>query len=256
MELLFVYIVIGFVGGITAGMLGLGGGIIFVPSLMVIHKYFNMFNGHELQAAVYTSLICIVFAGSTSSYLHYKNKLIDLDIVKKYFLYVSIGCFFGIYILEHTSSALLEIVYSVILIILAILLISDAKVIKNNIKILQRIGNLYFFSNGTISSLMGIGGGTLSVPYLSFIINDIKKSIATASAIGLVIALTSLIYMFILNDSIFEEKLNHLSLLILIPSSIVGSYTGVYLLRVIDPNKVKNIFSILLLFVAFYLLID
>jgi uncharacterized membrane protein YfcA len=103
---------------------------------------------------------------------------------------------------------------------------------------------------------MGIGGGTLSVPYLSFIINDIKKSIATASAIGLVIALTSLIYMFILNDSIFEKKLNHLSLLILIPSSIVGSYTGVFLLRVIDPNKVKNIFSILLLFVAFYLLID
>ena len=256
MELIFVYIIIGFVGGITAGMLGLGGGIIFVPSLMVIHKYFNMFNGHELQTAVYTSLICIVFAGSTSSYLHYKNKLIDLDIVKKYFLYVSIGCFFGIYILEHTSSALLEIVYSVILIILAILLISDAKVIKNNIKVLQRIGNLYFFSNGTISSLMGIGGGTLSVPYLSFIINDIKKSIATASAIGLVIALTSLIYMFILNDSIFEEKLNHLSLLILIPSSIVGSYTGVYLLRAIDPNKVKNIFSILLLFVAFYLLID
>jgi uncharacterized membrane protein YfcA len=103
---------------------------------------------------------------------------------------------------------------------------------------------------------MGIGGGTLSVPYLSFIINDIKKSIATASAIGLVIALTSLIYMFILNDSIFDKKINHLSLLILIPSSIVGSYTGVFLLRVIDPNKVKNIFSILLLFVAFYLLID
>ena len=96
----------------------------------------------------------------------------------------------------------------------------------------------------------------MSVPYLSFIINDIKKSIATASAIGLVIALTSLIYMFILNDSIFEKKLNHLSLLILIPSSIVGSYTGVFLLRVMDPNKVKNIFSILLLFVAFYLLID
>jgi uncharacterized membrane protein YfcA len=103
---------------------------------------------------------------------------------------------------------------------------------------------------------MGIGGGTLSVPYLSFIINDIKKSIATASAIGLVIALTSLIYMFILNDSIFDKKINHLSLLVLIPSSIVGSYTGVFLLRVIDPNKVKNIFSILLLFVAFYLLID
>jgi uncharacterized membrane protein YfcA len=136
------------------------------------------------------------------------------------------------------------------------LLISDARIIKDNIKTLDKIGYLYFFSNGTISSLMGIGGGTLSVPYLSFIINDIKKSIATASAIGLIIAITSLIYMFILNASIYTEKLNHLSLLILIPSSILGSYTGVYLLKIIDPEKVKNIFSALLIVVAIYLLID
>ena len=129
------------------------------------------------------------------------------------------------------------------------------KLLKIILKFYKEL-EIYTFLVMALSSLMGIGGGTLSVPYLSFIINDIKKSIATASAIGLVIALTSLFYMFILNDSIFEEKLNHLSLLILIPSSIVGSYTGVYLLRVIDPDKVKNIFSILLLFVAFYLLID
>jgi len=45
-------------------------------------------------------------------------------------------------------------------------------------------------------------------------------------------------------------------LLILIPSSILGSYTGVYLLKIIDPEKVKNIFSALLIVVAFYLLID
>tara|TARA_B100001564_G_C20422053_1_gene570559 strand:- start:6 stop:776 length:771 start_codon:yes stop_codon:yes gene_type:complete len=256
MELIYVYILIGFIGGITAGMLGLGGGIIFVPGLMIIHKYSNMYAGYELQVAVYSSLVCIVFAGSTSSYLHSKNKLIDLEIVKKYFLYVSAGCFFGIYILEHTSAEILEIVYSIILIILAILLISDAKVIKDNIKALHKIGSLYFFGNGTISSLMGIGGGTLSVPYLSFIINDIKKSIATASAIGLIIAITSLIYMIILNANIFIEKINHLSLMILIPTSILGSYTGVYLLKVINPMKVKNIFSTLLLIVAFYLLID
>ena len=86
MELIYVYILIGFIGGITAGMLGLGGGIIFVPGLMIIHKYFDMFSGHELQVAVYTSLICIIFAGSTSSYLHYKNKLINLKLVSKYFL--------------------------------------------------------------------------------------------------------------------------------------------------------------------------
>ncbi|MCH1416447.1 MAG: sulfite exporter TauE/SafE family protein [Gammaproteobacteria bacterium] len=256
MEHIYIYILIGFLGGITAGMLGLGGGIIFVPGLMIIHKYYGLFSGYELQVAVYTSLISIIFAGSTSSILHYKNRLIDMSVVKKYSIYVILGSFFGIYILEHVSSELLELVYSVILIILALLLISDAKIIRNNINYLNKAGNLYFFANGSISSLMGIGGGTLSVPYLSFLIADIKRSIASASAIGLIIAVSSLFYMFVLNPSIYSEKINHIALFILIPSGILGSYAGVYLLRILNPEKVKNIFSTLLLVVAVYLLFD
>jgi uncharacterized membrane protein YfcA len=256
MEHIYIYILIGFLGGITAGMLGLGGGIIFVPGLMIIHKYYGLFSGYELQVAVYTSLISIIFAGSTSSILHYKNRLIDMSVVKKYSIYVILGSFFGIYILEHVSSELLELVYSVILIILALLLMSDAKIIRNNINYLNKAGNLYFFANGSISSLMGIGGGTLSVPYLSFLIADIKRSIASASAIGLIIAVSSLLYMFVLNPSIYSEKINHIALFILIPSGILGSYTGVYLLRILNPGKVKNIFSTLLLVVAVYLLFD
>jgi len=256
MEHIYIYILIGFLGGITAGMLGLGGGIIFVPGLMIIHKYYGLFSGYELQVAVYTSLISIIFAGSTSSILHYKNRLIDMSVVKKYSIYVILGSFFGIYILEHVSSELLELVYSVILIILALLLISDAKIIRNNINYLNKAGNLYFFANGSISSLMGIGGGTLSVPYLSFLIADIKRSIASASAIGLIIAVSSLFYMFVLNPSIYSEKINHVALFILIPSGILGSYAGVYLLRILNPEKVKNIFSTLLLVVAVYLLFD
>jgi len=256
MEHIYIYILIGFLGGITAGMLGLGGGIIFVPGLMIIHKYYGLFSGYELQVAVYTSLISIIFAGSTSSILHYKNRLIDLSVVKKYSIYVILGSFFGIYILEHVSSESLELVYSIILIILALLLISDAKIIRNNINYLNKAGNLYFFANGSISSLMGIWCGTLSVPYLSFLIADIKRSIASASAIGLIIAVSSLFYMFVLNPSIYSEKINHVALFILIPSGILGSYAGVYLLRILNPEKVKNIFSTLLLVVAVYLLFD
>ena len=81
----------------------------------------------------------------------------------------------------------MELVYSIILIILALLLISDAKIIRNNINYLNKAGNLYFFANGSISSLMGIGGGTLSVPYFSFFIAYIKP-IAEADAIDLLIS--------------------------------------------------------------------
>ncbi len=166
------------------------------------------------------------------------------------------GSFLGIFILENTSTELLENIYSVILIMLALLLTSDAKIIKHNINIINKIGSFYFFSNGVISSLMGIGGGTLSVPYLSFVLGNIKKSVATASAIGLIIALASLISMYSINPGIISNKVNHLSLIIIIPTSIFGSYSGVQLLKILNPDKVKNIFSTLLIVIAIYLLVN
>ena len=103
---------------------------------------------------------------------------------------------------------------------------------------------------------MGIGGGTLSVPYLSFITNDIKQSIATASAIGLIIAIASIIFMYLINTNIFFSKLNYTSLIIIIPASILGSFIGVSMLKLINQEKVKIVFSSLLMIVAIYLMID
>ena len=256
MELVYIYILIGLIGGITAGMLGLGGGIIFVPGLLLVHKFSGLFDEYQLQSAIYTSLICIIFAGSTSSYLHLKNKLIEFKFVKKYTVNVSLGCLLGIFLLEQLSSKILENTYGFILIVLALLLISDAKIIRNNMIIVRNVGKFYFFLNGTISSLMGIGGGTLSVPYISFLIDDIKKSIATASALGLVIATTSIIFMYMINSEIFYSKVNYLSLFFIIPASVIGSYIGVTLLKKIDPDKVKKIFSGLLIIIALYIFID
>jgi len=139
---------------------------------------------------------------------------------------------------------------------LALLLISDAKLIKNNINIVNNIGGTYFFLNGTISSLMGIGGGTLSVPYLSFILDDIKKSIATASAIGMVIALTCITFMYFINIDIFRTKLNYMGLIVIVPTSMIGSYIGVSLLRMVDASRVKVIFSTLLILISIYLFTD
>ena len=256
MELIYIYILIGLIGGITAGMLGLGGGIIFVPGLLLVHKFTGQFDEYQLQAAVYTSIVCIIFAGSSSAYFHLRNNLINFELVKKYALVVSLGCLSGIFILEQITSELLEVIYSIILIFLALLLISDAKIIKSNVSLLKSVGQFYFLINGIISSLMGIGGGTLSVPYISFLTNDIKRSIATASVIGLIIAGASIFFMDVINSDIFSSKINHLSLLIIIPTSIVGSYIGVSMLNKIDAEKVKIIFSALLIFIAIYVFID
>ncbi len=256
MEIIYLYSLIGFLGGITAGMLGLGGGIIFVPGLMLMHKSLGIFSGYEIQSAIYTSLICIIFAGSTSSYLHYKNGLVENSLLRRFVIYITLGCFFGIYLLEYTATEILEMVYSIILIILALILLSDSEIIRRNMKFINKAGNSYFFTNGIISSLMGIGGGTLSVPYLHFITDNIKVSIATASVFGLIISLASMFFMYLIDINILINKINYLSLAIIVPASILGSFSGVKLLGLIDPSIVKKIFSSILIIIAIYLLIE
>ena len=79
MEFIYIYILIGLIGGITAGMLGLGGGIIFVPGLLLVHKFTGQFDGYQLQAAVYTSIVCIIFAGSSSAIFILETILLILN---------------------------------------------------------------------------------------------------------------------------------------------------------------------------------
>ena len=103
---------------------------------------------------------------------------------------------------------------------------------------------------------MGIGGGTLSVPYLHFITDNIKVSIATASVFGLIISLASMFFMYLIDINILINKINYLSLAIIVPASILGSFSGVKLLGLIDPLIVKKIFSSILIIIAIYLLIE
>ena len=124
-------------------MLGLVGGIIFVPGLLIVHKINDLFLGYQLQAAVYTSIVCIIFAGSMSAYLHFKNNLVITEQVK-IFCTINFRMFIWYYLLEYLPSYLLENIYSMILLILALLLISDAKLIRNNINIVNNIGGLIF----------------------------------------------------------------------------------------------------------------
>ena len=66
MEIFLFYILTGLAGGLIGGFLGLGGGIVFVPSLLLIFTSYNIYEGYELQSAIITSLGC-VFISSLSA---------------------------------------------------------------------------------------------------------------------------------------------------------------------------------------------
>ena len=96
MMLYLLYVITGAIGGFVGGFLGLGGGIIFVPSLFYIFTYFQIQDNYVMQSAVSTSLACVVISSLSAAIKHYKNQLINWKIFYKMLPGLTLGSLSGV----------------------------------------------------------------------------------------------------------------------------------------------------------------
>tara|TARA_A100001035_G_C27673695_1_gene449603 strand:+ start:16 stop:795 length:780 start_codon:yes stop_codon:yes gene_type:complete len=256
-EIFFFYIFIGFAGGIIGGFLGLGGGIIFVPSLLLIFTSYNIFEGYQLQSAIITSLGCVLISSSSAMITHYRNQLILWDSLRKTSFGITIGVFLGVFLLSKSNTDLLKYIYSSLLIIIAVLMIcyrQENKRIKTEYKFVTSFSIFV----GSISTLLGVGGGTLTTPYFNFHGENIKKSIATASACGVLIALVamvaSLIQGFISYDKSLLSLFSISAFLCISSASTLSAYLGASMTVKIKPKNLKLFFAISLIIISITIL--
>ena len=255
MMLYLLYVITGAIGGFVGGFLGLGGGIIFVPSLFYIFTYFQIQDNYVMQSAVSTSLACVVISSLSAAIKHYKNQLINWKIFYKMLPGLTLGSLSGVLFLTIFSSNTIKLFYSTLLIMVAIYMFFEK---ENNIKNVFKFKFIHFFSYivGTISALLGIGGGTLTTPYFKIQGESIKSSIATAAACGVPIASFGIILSFFINiftNAFHTTILNYINIpgFILISSSaILFSYIGAATTFSTNPSLLKNIFSLSILIVG------
>ncbi len=255
MMLYLLYVITGAVGGFIGGFLGLGGGIIFVPSLFYIFTYFQIQNDYVIQSAVSTSLACVVISSLSATIKHYKNQLINWKIFYKMLPGLTLGSLSGVLFITIFPSNVIKLFYSILLIIIAIYIFFEK---ENNIKSVLKFKFVHFFSYiiGTVSALLGIGGGTLTTPYFKTQGESLKSSIATAAACGVPIASFGIILSIILNtftNSFHTTILNYINLssFILISSSaILFSYFGAATTFSTNTSLLKNIFSLSILIIG------
>jgi len=255
MMLYLLYVITGAVGGFIGGFLGLGGGIIFVPSLFYIFTYFQIQNDYVIQSAVSTSLACVVISSLSATIKHYKNQLINWKIFYKMLPGLALGSLSGVLFITIFPSNVIKLFYSILLIIIAIYIFFEK---ENNIKSVLKFKFVHFFSYiiGTVSALLGIGGGTLTTPYFKTQGESLKSSIATAAACGVPIASFGIILSIILNtftNSFHTTILNYINLssFILISSSaILFSYFGAAATFSTNTSLLKNIFSLSILIIG------
>lgn len=189
-EFLVAVVFAGLFGGLISGLLGVGGGIVIVPVLYHILSVLEVEQSIRMQVAVATSLATIVFTSLASLRSHRKRDAIDVDLLRSWSLPIFFGVVAGSLLGGSVNGLLLTGVFGTVAVAVAIRMIMRTESSKTTNGFPNRATKVISgLAVGFLSALMGIGGGTLSVPLLTTFGYDIRRAVGTASAIGFVISI-------------------------------------------------------------------
>lgn len=180
----------GAVSGVLAGLLGIGGGIVIVPVLDAALAFLDIDAAIRMHIAVATSLATIIPTSIASSRAHHKRGALDLPLARRWAVFVLLGALLGAWIAAQVHSDVLALVFAVMafLIALNLLLPTAGRTLSGGVP--HNLPMLIVPTGiGTISSMMGIGGGTLSVAVLTLFRQPIHRAVGTAALFGLFISL-------------------------------------------------------------------
>ena len=157
----------GYVSGIIAGLLGVGGGIILVPVLFQTFVWFDFPAHLQIHMAVGTSLAIICFTGGQSARSHLKRGAVDIEILKSWAAFIGLGALLGALLARLIVPDGLKLIFATLALVLGARMLRGAKRQGGTGSTLSsRVQKLLAGITGFLSALMGIGGGTLSVPLL------------------------------------------------------------------------------------------
>jgi uncharacterized protein len=255
------YLATGLFTGLLSGLLGVGGGLIMVPVLSFIFVHLGFPPEFIMHMALGTSLAVIIFTSIASSRAHHKHQNVDWDIVKNIALGIILGAFFGSLMAAKFNAGLLKVLFAIYTLVVAFQILNNYS--PNSARALPRklalncVGGVI----GCISSFIGIGGGTLSVPFLIYCNINPKRAIGTSSAIGLPIAFAGAIGYVVSGLAISNLPIHSLGFVylpafaIIAAASLISAPFGAVLVQKLSVKKLKTIFALLLIVIGIKMLL-
>ena len=246
------------VAGFMAGLLGVGGGIIMVPALYYAFSVLEFDILTRMHLSVGTSLAIIIPTSIISTKTHMEHKAVNFKMVKTFGLLIVLGVFAGTFLAVNlkTPSLVLFFAFFSFCVGLFFIFFRD-KLMENPKEISKLIKNISGILIGFISVPLGIGGGSLMVPFLRTFGYDIRTSIGTAAAIGFLIALTGTITMIIggniinnVNTPYSLGYINLLGFIVFVPITMVMARIGAKVVYKINKKLLSRIFGFFLLLVS------
>lgn len=246
------YFLGGALAGFLSGLFGVGGGLVIVPILAFIFTAQNFPEAHIMHMALGTSLATIILTSISSARAHHGKQNVDWAVVRTITPGIVIGTLLGSLIAASIHSDWLQILFAVFVLAVATQLILDLKPDPHR-QLPGKAGtSLMGGLIGIISSLVGIGGGTLSVPFLVYCNTAIHRAIGTSSAIGLPIAVSGAIGYLITGWSITEMPRYSLGFVYLPAfagiaiASVFTAPIGAVIAQRFSARRLKRLFAILL----------
>lgn len=246
--------------GFLAGLLGIGGGLIIVPVLSSILLHFEVLPPEQVViTAIATSLASILFTSTSSAIAHHKKGNVPWALAPWVMTGVALGALISGFMAALLPEQVVRLVFVVSVVLIAFkMLYSSTKSDASTERKMPNKGLLTLLTTiiGGLSAMIGIGGGALLVPLLTFFSVDMKKAIGCASACGIVIALFGSIgYIssgsahFALADG-FAGFVYLPALLGIVCTSWFTAPLGAKSTHYLPVSMIKKIFAVLLLVIA------
>jgi uncharacterized membrane protein YfcA len=262
LEVFALYLTVGAIAGVLAGLLGIGGGLVIVPMLVFCMELQQLPQELVMHMSLGTSMASIMFTSVSSSMAHHRRGAVDWSIVRRIVIGIIVGVYLGAYVASRMSTGTLKAFFVVFLYYVCYQMLSGKRPKPSR----QLPGKAGMFGAGgiigVVSSLVGIGGGTLSVPFMIWHNIPIHKAIGTSAAIGFPIAVTGTVG-YIVNGwgkaGLPPYSLGFVSLTALVSIAVMSVLTaplGVRLAHSLPVDKLKKIFAVVLFLVGTKMLVS
>ena len=250
----------GVAAGLVAGLFGIGGGFVVVPTLLVVFGFFGVDDEILMKTAVATSLATIVVTGFRSAYAHYKKGAVDMQIIKDWAPWIIIGAIIGTLLTRVLDASALKLIFSVGVFLMGLHFVFPS---KNNVRfrfsaemprgpIMASIATVL----GGFCAMLGIGGGTPAVMVMTACGRQIHQSVATAAGFGVLIAVPGTLGNMVVGwgeEGLLAGSVGYVNLIAaaaIVSMSVFTAPIGARLAHSLDAVKLKRFFGIYLLFTS------
>lgn len=256
------YLLTGVFAGLASGLLGVGGGIIIVPVLYFIFISQAQTSEYIMHMALATSLATIIVTSISSTYAHHKKQAVLWRIFLQLSPGILIGAWLGGVVASHLETAPLKYAFGFFELLVALHLFLNHQPKQHSTSINTIKSALGGGIIGTISSIVGIGGGTLTVPFLHWHKINIKNAVATSAACGFPIAIAgtaSYIYHGWNIPDLPEASLGFVNLTaftFIIITSFLMAPVGAKLAHRLPEDTLRKVFAAFLLLISLKMILD